>query len=126
MTNRTTYKIEVFCNGELQVTADSPHAEKNIQQIRELLTRFPIECALQKNAEKICRKRGWVPVSELMEAWGNSDLVVALRAVQWDIDEAAENAWGAGSGLKFWNATDGDYSHAPTWTALCDETEYER
>jgi len=42
MTNRKTYKIEVFCNGELQVTSDSPNAEKSIQQIRELLTGVPI------------------------------------------------------------------------------------
>jgi hypothetical protein len=126
MTNHKTYKIEVFCNGELQVTSDSPDAEKSIQQIRELLTGVPIDCVFQKGAEKICRKLGWVPVSELMEAWGNSDLVVALRAVHWDIDEYAEDFWGPKSGLKFWNAAAGDYSHAPTWTALYAETKYER
>jgi hypothetical protein len=74
--------------------------------------------------EQVCRAHGWFPVSHLMEAWQNSDAVVALRAVHPEIDEAAEDSWGPDSGLKFWNAPAGDYSHAPTWEALYAENEY--
>lgn len=59
-----------------------------------------------------------------MEAWEKSETVIALRQTHPDIDDAAEDSWGPESGLKFWNATAGDYSHALTWEALYAENEY--
>ena len=67
MTNRTTYKIEVFCTGELQVTADSPDAEETIQHIKQLLERDKKLADAVRNAGSIMNQRGKQLAETLMQ-----------------------------------------------------------
>jgi len=74
-----------------------------------------------QEAEKTCRIAGWLPVSHLRKAWDESVAVIALRETHPDIDLTADDAWGEGSALKFWNVETNEYSHATDWLDLWNE-----
>ncbi len=56
MDNKAKYKIEVYCNGELQVTTDSPNAEEDVALIKRLLQE-PEEMARARRILRIAHER---------------------------------------------------------------------